>query len=720
MNVKHKPLNKTHKANFSTIVIENEKVDIEDIITRTNIIVNRAYSLIRLYLIQLFSKDEDLPKLTSDFIYNSMIAITRQSVGPKSTNSLLDKLKEFYRKEYHPLIFPKKKFKCVENNKLDKTNLSYILRVEADKMNISYVNNIQLNYMKYIRQFVNQSFKKKNDEALLKAKLSEKTKKEIASELNKVKNDILNVKIKDGKFKTDYTSNVKYHKWLTKMIPLIVPKFKSSLDTFLKTNPFMFLKHMMYMNTYLESKGLKLFQPISLRTDIKNKYITINTSALIDILPLKNKNEYFKDVRKVESEIWAKFVDVSKFKFKGYVFNHLIETDGYSVSINFINKNELDEKTQKLDNFRKGRDRAKKLYKDKSREEIDKIKKKNEEDKKEQKRKDLEKSKVHKKKMSTEFNKLSKEEKDKIRLKMRLSHNEFNHIGDLIGVDEHNSKLIEYYMDNKIAYIDPGKRSPLYLMNNKGEYMEYRTRNRLKETKRLKYNTLIDNKKKKIEIKIEKENMTIKKLEAKLSELGKKTMNIEQFKKYLCLKEKLRDAIMKHQKTYNKYLQKLKWHAYINKRRHEDNLLNRIEKFLGAKDSLLVIGDWSGNGEIKYISTPGIGLRRKLQERSKDVVLLDEYKTSKIDYRTQKECDNYYVRKPYLIIKENKATQETIVIPKNSKKIHSILTSKMSNGRMRCINRDPGNAVNNFKIIVESLLFHKIRPEIYSRNKKSS
>ena len=36
---------------------------------------------------------------------------------------------------------------------------------------------------------------------------------------------------------------------------------------------------------YLEKKGLKMFQPIPLRTDVKDKYITINTQALIDIFP---------------------------------------------------------------------------------------------------------------------------------------------------------------------------------------------------------------------------------------------------------------------------------------------------------------------------------------------------------------------------------------------------------------------------------------------------
>ena len=40
----------------------------------------------------------------------------------------------------------------------------------------------------------------------------------------------------------------------------------------------------------------------------------------------------------------------------------------------------------------------------------------------------------------------------------------------------------------------------------------------------------------------------------------------------------------------------------------------------------------------------------------------------------------------------------------------------MSNGRLGCINRDL-NAVNNMKIIVDSLLMNKKRPTIYCRTK---
>ena len=52
------------------------------------------------------------------------------------------------------------------------------------------------------------------------------------------------------------------------------------------------------------------------------------------------------------------------------------------------------------------------------------------------------------------------------------------------------------------------------------------------------------------------------------------------------------------------------------------------------------------------------------------------------------------------------------------KKIHSVLTFQMSNGRLGCINRDK-NAVNNMKLIVDSLLKGNGRPQEYCRKTES-
>ena len=76
----------------------------------------------------------------------------------------------------------------------------------------------------------------------------------------------------------------------------------------------------------------------------------------------------------------------------------------------------------------------------------------------------------------------------------------------------------------------------------------------------------------------------------------------------------------------NKFRQ-YKWYAFINKKRTEDNMLNKIEKTY-TKDSIIIIGDWSIGKQMKnFISTPNLSLKRKLQERFKVYDDIDEYRT---------------------------------------------------------------------------------------------
>ena len=139
---------------------------------------------------------------------------------------------------------------------------------------------------------------------------------------------------------------------------------------------------------------------------------------------------------------------------------------------------------------------------------------------------------------------------------------------------------------------------------------------------------------------------------------------------------------------------KLKWFAYINAQRHEDKLMNELEKKY-SKDAVFILGDWGNKGRLHFISTPCIGLKRKLDERF-NVYHIDEYKTSIINYKTGERCKN--------LICDNL-------------KIHSVLTYQTSNGRLGCMNRDK-NSVNNMKKITESLLKTQKRPILFSRKKQ--
>jgi hypothetical protein len=127
-------------------------------------------------------------------------------------------------------------------------------------------------------------------------------------------------------------------------------------------------------------------------------------------------------------------------------------------------------------------------------------------------------------------------------------------------------------------------------------------------------------------------------------------------------------------------------------------MINSIKKKYG-KYITIIIGDWNEFGKIKYMSTPGIGLKRKLAQKFK-VYLIDEFRTSCLHHKTENKCENLHIEH-------------------NSKvrKIHSVLTYKMENQRMGCINRDK-NAVQNMKKIVKHYLKKGERLMKYSRSYK--
>jgi hypothetical protein len=329
------------------------------------------------------------------------------------------------------------------------------------------------------------------------------------------------------------------------------------------------------------------------------------------------------------------------------------------------------------------------------------------------------------------------------------------------------------FLDGKIILCDPGQNSPLYFMasnniihkkeknfetNNFGisywnnhKIMNYTNQTRIKFLKREKYANLVenwkrntDNEKFNFEInqrenilkryskKMSKEaikllndeiiqgNKSLKDIEAELSKYNAKSCTYKEFIKYI--RKKL-EFNKKAQKQYDTtYLQKLKWFTYLNKNKHENDLLNHIQNEFG-KDITIIIGDWSGRGHTKFMSTPKIGLKRKLSERFK-VYLIDEYLTSKLHYKHHVRCNNLKIKVELTEDKEKPLSENSTLVnmqPKyESKYLHSVLTYKIvkdmgcKKSEMGCINRDK-NSVLNMESIVSELIKTGKRPSRFNR-----
>ena len=292
---------------------------------------------------------------------------------------------------------------------------------------------------------------------------------------------------------------------------------------------------------------------------------------------------------------------------------------------------------------------------------------------------------------------LIKEEKEQISKKKKEDKKKTNENKDKTKINSNNKTEFSYIDDvnkdelqGQHIFIDPGKRSLLTMMDDNNKFVSYTNKEYMERTKRQKYSKKLNT---------YKSDLGITENENTLSDFNSKSCIVEDFKKYINQKLEVNNKVVNLYND-NKFRQ-YKWYSFINKKRAEDNLLNKIEKEY-SKDHIIIIGDWSiGKQMSNFISTPNLSLKRKLKERFK-VFNIDEYRTSCLNYKTEKRCENLILPSP--------------VTGKNYK-MHSILTYKMENNRLGCINRDK-NGCYNIKKLFYSYMNSGVIPEAYRRGFK--
>jgi len=680
----HSTLRTTKMSLKSIIKKDNSNIRIlSDAIDRTNQIVIHVYKFMRLFILNKYHNNIKIPIINKDFIsmtFKALIIPGKAGPTPKGTNlSMLNEFKAFYESDYKDLGY---------EDKLDGSNLSQIFAYLEVDILTNIENNIKLNFLSYVKRFVNSSFKAQNN-SLLEYK-SKKDRTKLREKLNKdlweIKNDLFN---------NTLVCDKKYHKWINKHKHNIFPKeFKNSYEFDVQHSPQKYLKNMIYMCLELEKVDGKSFQFFPLRSSIYPKYVPLDTASLIDLFITQNKNTYFGDIDKYKKYIWSNIFNISdsNFKQKNYSFDYRIHTDGFAVSIQLISNDMIEENKKKKSHRKELKNTAKDLYKDLSQDEIEVLKVKKEMDKKENKLKESLKKKEFKDKKRAEFKRLSKEEKkteiDKIKLEKELERKtkyvEFPYLEEL-----NETEYVKLKLENNWAVIDPGKKTLVYIQNKNGDCIKYTNKTHVSKTKRLKYQKNLQNFKNK---------NGISDVEGALSSYNSKTCNYKKFKEYVKIKNLTNATLLK--KYQSLIFRQYKWYGYINRKKAETDLVRDIKDKFG-KDVTLIYGDWSSGQQMRHIiSTPNLGLKRKLGEYFK-VYNIDEYRTSCLNHKTLDKNENIYLPDKL----------------KNLRKMHSILTYKMENNRKGCINRD-NNAVRNMINITSQFLINKERPEIFKRSYK--
>ena len=709
---------KTIKISFKKIKLKKVKYkNLLSAIIRTNKATILVYQFIQLYFLHLDKLNEQFPIISVGFIKTCFkLFFNKAHAGPKLQEEnlkLFMELEGFYKRE-----FPNK-------DQLDGTNLSRILDYSAIDMLTNIENNVKQHFIKHLFKLVNCSFNEEHNKILDQIiNISEKNvaKKDLLKKLKILKEDLIeNTSLSEGI----------YLEWLNENKYNFLPRNpKMAHDICINYVPQEYLKFMIKINLKLEELECKQFHAMPLRNCIVPKYVLLDTKSLIHLIIPKNKRQYEKDIEGTKNNVWSMCFKMSLkiFRNTNYQFDYGIATDGFSVSIRFIHKSRAAEEERKKRNFKNAKERSKKenVGLDASQKKL--LKEAKVDEAKLTKMKQMELYKEEQKKRRDDFMKLTKEEKKlfnenrKLISKAKKKKIEFPYFNELDKDDTDRLK------NCNLVYCDPGKKNLYFMVDDNNNFFRYSNRTRLRETKRLKYQRLRENHKKKHTVRVVDPatkvvtEVQISQLETDLSKCNSKTCNFDKFKAYIIEKNKLNALLFLYYE--DTYFRKLKWFSYLNTQRSESKLINQIKKKfeVPGKETVIIMGDWREFGRIKYISTPGIGLKRKLGGHIK-IFSIDEFRTSCLNYKTETRCENLYInvenKKPLKKDKieetpENKPEVKTF----KSRKLHSVLLYKTANGSMGCINRDKNAVLNMRKIVQHQFLTNK-RLENFKRGTAS-
>jgi len=316
---------KTFKIPLKTILLNRHTIQplINNLVFEMNDLVIHTYQFIRLYILNCYTNNYQLPIIDETFILYCIKSLgSRDNRGKKGKDTeLLEMLDTFYKTEYQPLL---------NHEKTNLKNTTFLLPYLATQIHTSLHNNFQEHFIQHFLRFIN------------------KTTNEITEDkatLFQFKKQLLELNETDEIF-----SNWK----LTHLHNILPTEIKKSIHYDIKVRPFEYLKGMLYMNSVLEKQENKLFQPLPLRNNIIPKHIIIDTASLINLFcPEKDnqgnkvkKGELLSNVKDNQIEIWCNFLDMKNkiFKNKHYQFHNQIQTDGISCCLLFIRKDLKDKK----------------------------------------------------------------------------------------------------------------------------------------------------------------------------------------------------------------------------------------------------------------------------------------------------------------------------------------------------------------------------------------
>ena len=315
---------------------------IEKAVIDMNEIVILSYQFIRMYLLNKFNNNQELPIINKQFVLDVIKTISSPNTkrGQKTKEENIKNatgksdMKQFYNQEFSKLVSAKPSY----------SNKTHILAITANEMITCINTNISTHFVKHLFKYINCLFKEPKSLEIKKETDKEKRKelyKILNQEIRDLKSDLINNKIDNSK--------EEYHSWIRENKHLLFPtKISKSVAYDVKTNPEKYIKYSFYINQKIEELCKRPYQVIPQRNNVVPKSITLNSNGIVDLIDDKkqtifqyNKSELVLHAKKHQNHIWSKILKLEKkpiFKQKEYIFYNQIITDGFSCSLLFILK----------------------------------------------------------------------------------------------------------------------------------------------------------------------------------------------------------------------------------------------------------------------------------------------------------------------------------------------------------------------------------------------
>lgn len=690
-----KQRHKSVKSKLATILNNKDKFGkvINSNVADINKIVRYGWQFFRMLMLENHNNitHDDIDR---QFFYNILKSVCESEKIKYKKDDKYSCIFEYHNKNYEKFKF----------DKIESKNMSFVLQYASIEMATCFENNLMNHFKDYLNKYINALFMyKAKKEIQEQYKDDAEKRKELLRELT---TDVKNLKYDLYTNSTLMKYDGKHKDWLNDNRQKLVPIFENdNINYHLKKNTLSVLKYAIYINKKIEEVGIKCYQLFPQRNDSVYKHIMIDHAGIVDMLGNdlieimkcdKNKSYVMLHPKEYQNKVFESIFNMKQkvFKQKGFVFNYQFKTDGISVVLDFVNR-----RVNKYEKKNKIEDKQK----DEKNNNIDMKTEKSNTDVKA-------KNKIDDKKMKNEKTKNDTKSITKKEL-FKKSKNDEN----LQELEKLTNKQIKEINDNhKIVGVDPGKKSLLTAIDEKGIVFQYNSVQRRHDT----YHKFAHKIKEK-----ERNDKGIAKIENELKDFKSKTMNTDEYLKFIHKKNEISNKV--HDFYKKPLFRNINFRVYCREKKSEANLLNDIEKTFRDKEVkrptkkerkqgkkkmndnkpiTLLFGNWSRDTQMKnFFPTPNKWFRNLLSKRF-NMVIVDEYKTSCTCSETEKEIEKH-----------------KYIIDGKLKECHKVLTTSVKDTnptgetvRRIFIDRDINGAKNILKI-GKRWLQNKTRPEVFCR-----